>query len=152
MAANMTAKSFEDLYDQASSDLLKETGKETFNAVKMLDKVNTRNYQPANGAVYPQSPLGNSLKQIAQLVKMDVGLEIGFAESGGRDTHYNQGTEMGSFGRNALDLSNSMMAFWTDLTFYQDDLTIMTMTELAVLLNRMGVEELITAEVHVILF
>lgn len=129
MAANMTAKSFEDLYDQASSDLLKETGKETFDAVKMLDKVDTRNYQPANGAVYPQSPLGNSLKQIAQLVKMDVGLEIGFAESGGWDTHYNQGTEMGSFGRNALDLSNSMTAFWTDLTFYQDDLTIMTMTE-----------------------
>ncbi len=129
MAANITAKSFEDLYDQASSDLLKETGKETFSAVKMLDKMDTRNYQPANGAVYPQSPLGNALRQIAQLVKMDVGLEIGFAESGGWDTHYNQGTEMGSFGRNALDLSNSITAFWTDLSSYQDELTVMTMTE-----------------------
>ncbi len=129
MAANMTAKSFEDLYDQASSGLLKQTGKETFDAVKMLDKLDTKNYQPANGAVYPQTPLGNALKQIAQLIKMDVGLEIGFAESGGWDTHYNQGTEMGTFGRNILDFSNSITAFWTDIESYQDDVTVMTMTE-----------------------
>ncbi|MEO8770562.1 MAG: DUF1501 domain-containing protein [Ferruginibacter sp.] len=129
MAANMAAKSFEDLYDQASSGLLKQTGKETFDAVKMLEKVDTKNYQPANGAVYPQTPLGNSLKQLAQLIKMDVGLEIGFTESGGWDTHYNQGTELGIFGRNALDFSNSITAFWTDIESYQDDVTVMTMTE-----------------------
>lgn len=125
----MAAKSFEDLYDQASPGLLKDTGKETFDAVKMLDKLDTKNYQPANGAAYPQTPLGNSLKQIAQLIKMDVGLEIGFAESGGWDTHYNQGTETGSFGRNILDFSNSISAFWADLGPYQDDVTVMTMTE-----------------------
>jgi uncharacterized protein (DUF1501 family) len=129
MSANMTAKSFEDLYDQASSGLLKQTGKETFDAVKMLDKLDTKNYKPANGAEYPQTPLGNSLKQIAQLIKMDVGLEIGFAESGGWDTHYNQGTEMGIFGRNILDFGNSITAFWTDLDSYQDEVTVMTMTE-----------------------
>ena len=47
--------------------------------------------------IYPASPLGNSLKQIAQLIKMDVGLEIAFAECGGWDTHFNQGTEAGTF-------------------------------------------------------
>lgn len=128
-SANVTAKSFEDLYDQASSGILKDTGKETFDAMKMLDKLDTKNYQPTNGAVYPISPLGNALKQIAQLVKLDVGLEIGFAESGGWDTHYNQGKENGQFGRNAMDLSNSITAFWSDLQAYQDDLTVMTMTE-----------------------
>ncbi len=127
--ANMAAKSFEDLYDQTSSGLLKETGKESFNAVKMLQKTDTRNYQPANNAVYPSSALGNSLKQIAQLVKMDVGLEVAFAESGGWDTHFNQGAETGIFARNVADLSNSITAFWTDLGSYQDDLTVMTMTE-----------------------
>ncbi|MEO6671268.1 MAG: DUF1501 domain-containing protein [Ferruginibacter sp.] len=129
MSANITAKSFEDLYDQASTSLLKQTGKETFDAVKMLEKLDTKNYQPANGALYPQTPLGNALKQLAQLIKMDVGLEIGFAESGGWDTHYNQGTELGSFGRNALDFSNSITAFWTDIESYQDEVTVMTMTE-----------------------
>ena len=60
---------------------------------------------------------------------VESGVKFVEVELGGWDTHYNQGTEMGSFGRNALDLSNSMMAFWTDLTSYQDELTVMTMTE-----------------------
>ena len=130
LGANMAAKSFEDLYDQTSSGLLYETGKESFDAVKMLQKADSKNYRPENNAVYPTTPLGNSLKQLAQLIKMDVGLEVGFAESGGWDTHFNQGTELGIFGRNVIDLSNSITALWNDLgPAYQDDVTIMTMTE-----------------------
>lgn len=123
------ARSFEELYDETSSRLLKDTGKESFEAMKLLEKTNVANYAPENGAVYPTSQLGNSLKQIAQLIKMDVGLEIGFAESGGWDTHVNQGTTNGAFARNAGDLSRSITAFWSDLEKYQDDITILTMTE-----------------------
>ena len=126
----IAAKSFEELYDATAAGLLKETGKETFDAVKMLEKLDAKNYQPANGAVYPNSPLGNSLKQLSQLIKLDVGLEIGFAESTGWDTHYNQGTESGVFARNAADLGNSIAAFWADLgSDLQDEVTVMTMTE-----------------------
>lgn len=130
-AANMNrvAKSFEELYDQTSSGLLKEAGKESFDAVRMLQKTGTKNYLPANGTIYPATPLGNSLKQIAQLIKMDVGLEVAFTESGGWDTHFNQGADTGVFARNATDLSNSVMAFWNDMGAYQDDVTVMTMTE-----------------------
>ena len=127
--ANFAAKSFEDLYDQTSSTLLNKTGKESFDAVKMLEQSNVKNYQPANGASYPGSPLGKSLKQIAQLIKMDVGLEVAFAESGGWDTHFNQGTENGVFARNVADLSNSIAAFWKDVETMQDDITVMTATE-----------------------
>lgn len=127
--ANMAAKSFEDLYDQTSSGLLKNTGKESFDAIKMLQKTDTKNYKPENNVVYPNSSLGNSLKQIAQLIKMDVGMEVAFAESGGWDTHFNQGTENGIFARNVNDLSDSIMAFWNDMGQYQDDVTVMTMTE-----------------------
>ncbi|HZX74812.1 MAG TPA: DUF1501 domain-containing protein [Cyclobacteriaceae bacterium] len=126
---NIAAKSFEDFYDQTTSSLLKETGKESFDAVKMLQKADVRNYTPANGVVYPNSALGNSLKQIAQLIKMDVGLEVAFAESGGWDTHFNQGAENGIFARNVNDLSNSIAAFWKDVEVFQDDVTLMTMTE-----------------------
>lgn len=129
MAANMAAKSFEELYDQTSSSLLSKTGKESFDAVKMLQKSDTKNYKPANGAVYPQSQLGNALKQVAQLIKMDVGLEVAFTECGGWDTHYNQGVETGVFARNVNDLSEAIAAFWTDMSAYQDDVTLMTMTE-----------------------
>jgi uncharacterized protein (DUF1501 family) len=126
---NMASQSFEDLYDQTSNQLLKETGKESFDAMKMLSATDTKNYKPANNATYPNSPLGSALKQIAQLIKMDVGLEVAFAESGGWDTHFNQGTEKGIFARNATDLSNSIAAFWIDLGQLQDDVTLMTMTE-----------------------
>ncbi|HEY1061243.1 MAG TPA: DUF1501 domain-containing protein [Daejeonella sp.] len=129
MNANRISKSFEELYDQTASGLLKTTGKDSFDAVKMLQKTDVRNYKPANDVVYPTSPLGNSLKQIAQLIKMDVGLEVAFAESGGWDTHFNQGAANGIFARNVTDLSQSIIAFWKDMEVYQDDLTVMTMTE-----------------------
>lgn len=128
-ATSVTAKSFEDLYDQTTSDLLKETGKESFDAIRLLQKQDVKNYKPSAGVEYPKSPMGQALQQIAQLIKMDVGLEIAFAESGGWDTHYNQGTDRGVFARNAADLSNSITAFWNDLGQRQDDVTLMTMTE-----------------------
>lgn len=126
---NAAAQSFEELYDAAGDDLLKETGKESFEAMRLLQKTDVKNYKPANEATYPNSPLGNSLKQICQLIKMEVGLEIAFAESGGWDTHFNQGTDKGVFARNAADLSNSISAFWKDVGQLQDEVTLMTMTE-----------------------
>jgi uncharacterized protein (DUF1501 family) len=127
--ANLASKSFEDLYDQTSSGLLKDTGKESFDAIKMLQKTDTKNYKPENNVIYPNTSLGNALKQIAQLIKLDVGMEVAFAESGGWDTHFNQGAENGIFARNVNDLSDCIMAFWNDLSKYQDEVTVMTMTE-----------------------
>lgn len=126
---NLTAKSFEELYDQTSSNLLNKTGKESFDAMKLLNVNSIKNYQPAKEVVYPNSPLGNALKQIAILIKMDVGLEIAFAESGGWDTHVNQGTANGALARNLKDFSDSIAAFWKDLATHQDEVTVMTMTE-----------------------
>jgi uncharacterized protein (DUF1501 family) len=128
-AANTAAKSFEELYDQTSAGLLHDAGKESFEAMKLLQRADLRSYRPAGEAVYPMSPLGSSLRQIAQLIKMEVGLEVAFTESNGWDTHFNQGTDNGIFARNAGDLSNSIAAFWKDLDAYQDEVTVMTMTE-----------------------
>ncbi len=128
-ATHAAAQSFEQLYDQTSSEVLNRAGKESFDAMKMLNLNNIRNYQPASGVVYPVSALGNALKQIAILIKMDVGMEVAFAESGGWDTHYNQGTANGALANNLKDFSNSIAAFWQDLGGYQDEVTVMTMTE-----------------------
>lgn len=126
---NSASKSFEQLYDQTSSSLLSKTGKESFDALKMLNLNTLKNYQPAKDIVYPTSALGNALKQIAVLIKMNLGLEVAFAESGGWDTHVNQGTTNGGLARNLKDFSESIAAFWKDLAAYQDDVTVMTMTE-----------------------
>jgi uncharacterized protein (DUF1501 family) len=127
--AQRVGQSFEALYEQTSQSLLKGTGKESFEAIKMLKRSDLMNYRPANGAVYPASPLGNSLRQIAQLIKNDMGLEVAFTETQGWDTHVQQGTTTGTFARRAKDLADSITAFWTDLGSAQDDVTLMTMTE-----------------------
>jgi uncharacterized protein (DUF1501 family) len=129
MAGELAAKSFEELYDQATSSILQETGKESFEAMKMLKSADLKNYRPANGASYPTSPLGKALKQIAQLVKLDMGVEVAFTECGGWDTHVGQGAATGIFARNVEDLSNAITAFYTDLGSLQDAVTLMTMTE-----------------------
>src|SRR5215210_183925 len=121
---------FEALYKQTSQKVLHDTADDTFQAMDMLTPEKIARYRPANGAEYPTTALGQALRQIALLVKSDVGLEVAFAESGGWDTHVQQGTVNGSFARQARDLAQSIHAFWTDLgTVYQDDVLLTTMTE-----------------------
>jgi len=128
--AAAAGQGFEALYQQTSQGLLRDTASETFQALDMLKPEQIARYKPANGAVYPESPLGHSMRQIALLVKAGVGLEVAFAESGGWDTHVQQGTVNGTFARQAKDLAGSIEAFWTDLgPDYQDDVLLTTMTE-----------------------
>jgi uncharacterized protein (DUF1501 family) len=124
--AAAAGQGFEALYEQTSQRLLRDTGGETFRAVHMLSAAGIERYRPAAGAEYPQTPLGNALRQIALLIKADVGLEVAFAESGGWDTHVQQAV---AFPRQARDLAQSIRAFWTDLGPYQDQVLLTTMTE-----------------------
>lgn len=121
---------FEGIYQEVTNnDSLKETGKETFEAVNFLKKANPSQYKPENGAVYPPSPLGNSLRQFAQLIKAGIGLEVGFAETGGWDTHVNEGASRGQLANLLRDFSQAISAFVTDLGQKMDDVVILTMSE-----------------------
>jgi len=123
---------FEGIYQQKSTDSLNETGKETFEAVNFLKQANPAQYNPENGAQYPNSQLGRSLRQIAQLIKAGVGLEAAFAEIGGWDTHSNQAAGNGSRGQLAnllRDFAQSIHALVTDLGGRMDDVVILTMSE-----------------------
>jgi len=68
------------MYGSAVDTVLHGTARESFEAIDMLKQVRTGTYQPANGAVYPQAAFGRNLKQIAQLIKANVGLQVAFAE------------------------------------------------------------------------
>ncbi|MGE0640806.1 MAG: DUF1501 domain-containing protein [Thermoanaerobaculia bacterium] len=127
--AAAAGRGFEALYEQTSQELLAETGRETFDAVKMLSSTEIARYRPAPGVRYPAGPLGDALRQVAQLVKSDLGLEVAFVESGGWDTHVAQGAADGTFARRAGDLGAAIAAFWSDLGARRDDVTLMTMTE-----------------------
>lgn len=128
-ATATAGKGFEALYEEASQDLLRDTAGETFAAIDMLQRLDVASYRPSPGVRYPRSPLGMGLQQIAFLIKANVGLEVAFAESGGWDTHVQQGTMGGSFSRRASDLASSIAAFWQDLGNHRDEVVVMTMTE-----------------------
>ncbi|MCM3900091.1 MAG: DUF1501 domain-containing protein [Pyrinomonadaceae bacterium] len=120
---------FEAIYDQSVNDVLGGTGRETFEAVNFLKKANPRQYLPENGAQYPRSPFGNSLFQIAQLIKAGVGLEVAFTDIGGWDTHVNQGNSRGQLANRLQDFSGGIGALATDLGKLMDDVVILTMSE-----------------------
>ncbi|MFN7947063.1 MAG: DUF1501 domain-containing protein [Blastocatellia bacterium] len=120
---------FEALYDQAVDASLRGTGRETFEAVKLLKRVNPGQYQPAPGATYPRGQFGDRLRQIAQLIKSDIGLEIAFADTGGWDTHTNQGSSQGQLAARLAELSQGIAALYTDLGERAGDVVILTMTE-----------------------
>ena len=125
----MVQSSFESEYAAAAGSVLHSTGKEAFDAVRMLKKADPSQYAPANGANYPRSPYGEALKQIAQLIKADVGLEVAFAESGNWDHHANEGAAVGILANRLDDLSSGISALVRDLGDRMQDVVIMTMSE-----------------------
>lgn len=120
---------FEAIYEQTVNDALVGTGKETFEAVNYLKQVNPSQHRPQNGAQYPRSPFGNSLLQIAQLIKSGVGIEVAFTDLGGWDTHVNQGNSRGQLANRLQDFANGISALVTDLGQRMDDVVILTMSE-----------------------
>ena len=128
-ATDMLQASFESEYAAAADSVLNRTGGQAFDAVRMLKSADPAKYQPENGADYPRSGYGDALRQIAQLVKADVGLEVAFAEAGGWDTHVNQGSSAGQLAARLDDFSRGIAALARDLGDRMGDIVILTMSE-----------------------
>jgi uncharacterized protein (DUF1501 family) len=120
---------FEAIYARETQDKLAGMGRETFEAVNYLKKANPAQYQPENGAEYPRNPFGNSLLQIAQLIKAGIGLEVAFTDIGGWDTHVNQGNSRGQLANLLQQFSNGIAALYQDLGQRMDDVVVLTMSE-----------------------
>jgi uncharacterized protein (DUF1501 family) len=128
----MAAKQFQEMYTDSRDPLLAAAGRETFEAVAMLQSIQKRPYAPAPGADYPRGRLGDSLRQIAQLIKSDVGMEMAFADVGGWDHHVNELGQRASEGQLAnllRDFGQALAAFWMDLGDRMSDVAIVTMSE-----------------------
>ncbi|WP_396272749.1 DUF1501 domain-containing protein [Granulicella arctica] len=123
------SNAFQAMYDESSDSMLHGTGQETFEAVRMLKAADPAHYQPAAGVDYPKSPFGNNLKQIAQLMKADLGVEAAFSDIGGWDTHQNQGAANGQLANRLKEFSDSIAAFWKDMGPEAENLTLVTMSE-----------------------
>ena len=123
------SNAFQAMYDESTDAVLHGTGQETFAAVKMLKSADPAKYKPADGVVYPNTGFGNSLKQIAQLMKANLGVEAAFSDIGGWDTHQNQGAANGQLANRLKEFSDSVAAFWKDMGPDAENITLVTMSE-----------------------
>jgi uncharacterized protein (DUF1501 family) len=126
--SELVASTFESEYSQAADAMLNSTGREAFDAVKMMKTANPSGYSPDNGAEYPRSGFGDAMRQIAQLVKSDLGLEVAFTELGGWDTHVQQ-MQPGQLPARLDDFGKGLAAFATDMGDRMADVVVVTMSE-----------------------
>jgi uncharacterized protein (DUF1501 family) len=129
MDGEMMSNGFASQYAQAADAMLGATGREAFDAVKMLKDANPAGYTPSNGAEYPRTGFGEAMRQIAQIVKADLGLEVAFAELGNWDHHANEGSSTGQIANRLDEFSNSIAAFAKDMGDRMADVVVVTMSE-----------------------
>jgi uncharacterized protein (DUF1501 family) len=101
----------------------------TLDTVQLLDRVVSRNYLPANGGQYPESAFGQSLKQVAQLIRAEIGLEVATIDLGGWDTHIHQGALQGDMPSLLADFGDALAAFHKDLGDAMKHITVVAMSE-----------------------
>ncbi|PYS30555.1 MAG: hypothetical protein DMG11_04690 [Acidobacteria bacterium] len=119
------ASILESMYATTADPRLMASGKETFDAAKMIESINRNPYTPANGAQYAGG-FGNALQQVARLIKADVGVEAAFAEIGGWDHHVNESPQLTNLLR---EFGASLAAFARDMGDRMEDIVLVTMSE-----------------------
>jgi uncharacterized protein (DUF1501 family) len=102
------ANTFEAMYEQSVDSVLHGTGRETFEAAKMLKAADPSKYSPLDGANYPKGRFGDSLKQLAQLIKANLGVQVAFADIGGWDHHVNEGSTQGQIANVLHEFAQSL--------------------------------------------
>lgn len=115
-------------------DLLQLAGKRTLATIKALGA--TPDYTPLTS--YPEGSFGDSLKTVAQMIKLDLGLRVATVDLGGWDHHEYQGVNesWGPFNNLAATLAQGLHAFYNDLPAHQGKLTVVVMSEFGRRLGR----------------
>ncbi len=122
------SESFEQAYAEAADQVLNGTATEAFDAMRTLSRARSASRSAASN-LYPRSPFGQALGEIAALAKADVGLQIAFAESSGWDHHVNQGAATGQLATRLDDFARGIAALVQDLGDRMADTVILTMSE-----------------------
>lgn len=103
-----------------------------FSAMSSLDLIDhfavldPAHYVPANGAVYPTTTLGRVLREAAEVIKADLGVEFIAVDQGGWDHHSSLLSRIATYG---ADFDAAVTAFLTDLGTVADDVVLVSMSE-----------------------
>lgn len=110
--------------------LVHQLGPDMLNRIAAIEAIGPA--APQNGAAYPNTSFGTQLRDLAQLIRAGMGLEIATVDIGGWDTHEDQGAG-GSFARNQgarlAEMAGGIRAFHDDLGPLMNNVVVMTCTE-----------------------
>lgn len=129
-----------------SGTLLESAGRDTLESLALLRPIdfglyhpvdNPGGYQPAGGANYDTGDnpgFGVQLRNVAQLVKLGLGLRVATIDLGNWDTHVGQGNPTQGydwFGNQVQSLSDGLGAFYTDLAAggYMQNVSVVVVSE-----------------------
>jgi uncharacterized protein (DUF1501 family) len=113
------------MYAASTDKGLKSGADDTFEAVRMIDAVLKQPYQPAAGVQYV-GEFGKKLRQLAQLIKSGVGVEVAFADMNNWDHHANSNGQLPPM---LNEFGSSLAAFARDMGSRMDDIVMVTMSE-----------------------
>ncbi|WP_372365500.1 DUF1501 domain-containing protein [Candidatus Uabimicrobium sp. HlEnr_7] len=111
------------------ANVLNQQGKDTLRLLEKIENLQKNNYTPENNAEYPQTKFGNELREVARIVKAQLGLQVACVDLDGWDTHFFQGQESGLQANNIDVLAKGLAAFDADLQSYRSSVTTIVMTE-----------------------
>jgi len=121
------APALQRLYANSADPLFRRGGDSLFDAMARLRAVEAK--IPPSTASYPAGKFAVGLKQIARLIKADVGLEIAFSEIEGWDTHVAEGGATGQLANRLRELGDGLAAFYQDLGDRMEDVVLVTLSE-----------------------
>jgi uncharacterized protein (DUF1501 family) len=124
----MLAPALEKSYANVSDPMLRQSAAGMFEAMKILKSAAVAP-QPLSEVTYPNGRFGASLKEIAHLIKLNVGLEIGFTSIEGWDTHVGEGGASGQIAERLKELAEGMASFERDLGDRMEDVILLTLSE-----------------------
>ena len=112
------------LYNQQS--LLDQHAQGALSAISTLQDIDPGQYQPENGAEYPQSQFGSRMLELGQLVKSGISIEVACIDFHGWDHHNNENQVLPGM---LDDLASTLDAFMTDMGDKMQNITLVTMSE-----------------------
>ncbi len=118
---------YRQLYAGESDDIVLRAAREMFSSLDFLEGKQPGRYAPE--VDYPPGRFPTSLRELAKLIKADIGLETAFVDIGGWDHHAGEGSTRGALANRLREFSGGLRAFHDDLGDRIEDVVIVTMSE-----------------------
>ena len=113
----------------AEVGMVGQAGEATLDLLRRVESLRGAACKPEGGAVYLDDEFSHGLREIARLIKAQVGLEVACLDLGGWDTHFFQGSTSGLQADLIRQLAGGLAAFDTDLGAERNRVTTLVMTE-----------------------